>query len=422
MLRSAALLLAACALWAQEEGRITTGGEVDRAVRPAALWPLRILAWPYARLTGGMEKGLIVFENHRLRERFQKWTEDLRLRGVEYRFGGSGEGAGLGGGGLYTLRMGERSTLQSMGLLTFKNYQEFLLRWKLGLPAGTLFTEASYQWRPQENYYGAGNESVKGKHSNFALRQTWMGIRWEIPAGRHWRWGALYKIAWLKALPGRSAYYSSPDVFFGNLPGYGMLTRLHTAGTYLDFDLIRGEYQWGGAAHWGASHNDGLGSSRLAYCGYEMQLEGRMPIVGDSSALVGQANFELNRERGGSGPIPFYLLPHVGGSSTLRGFALDRFYGRNLALLSLEYRYRVHPNIQAVPFFDEGQIFNRTGDLSWLNWHRNYGFGFRFRQAAGTFLRVEYGRSNEGFQLHITFGDRERPPLRGPIRYGAYKR
>jgi outer membrane translocation and assembly module TamA len=217
-------------------------------------------------------------------------------------------------------------------------------------------------------------------------------------------------------------FYSSPEVFFSELPGYGMQTRLNSTGVYLDLDLMRREYQWGSAAHFGASYQDGIGRSMLSYFAYETQLEGRLPVVPENSVLVGQANIELNRERGGSSPIPFYLLPHIGGSSTLRGFALDRFYGRNLMLLSLEYRYRMHPNIQAIPFFDEGQIFDRTEDLTWLNWHRNFGLGFRFRSPTGTFLRIEYGRSREGFQLHITFGDRERPPLRGPVRYGAYKR
>ena len=42
--------------------------------------------------------------------------------------------------------------------------------------------------------------------------------------------------------------------------------------------------------------------------------------------------------------------------------------------------------------------------------------------AGATFLRVEYGRSSEGSEIHIVFGDRERPPLLGPFRYGAYKR
>ncbi|NWG13018.1 MAG: hypothetical protein HXY20_05725, partial [Acidobacteria bacterium] len=49
-------------------------------------------------------------------------------------------------------------------------------------------------------------------------------------------------------------------------------------------------------------------------------------------------------------PTPFYLLPHIGGSSTLRGFNLDRFYGKSILLFSLEYRYRLHPNYQTFLF------------------------------------------------------------------------
>ena len=102
--------------------------------------------------------------------------------------------------------------------------------------------------------------------------------------------------------------------------------------------------------HLGASHQNGLGRNKLDYFNYEVQLEGRKPIAG-RGVLVAEGNLQLNRERHGSDPIPFYLLAHAGGSSTLRGFSLDRFYGRSLALVSLEYRYKIHPNIQAYPFF-----------------------------------------------------------------------
>ena len=295
------------------------------------------------------------------------------------------------------------------------------LDWTLAGGIHRLVAESSYQWRPQENFYGLGHDSLREKHSQFALRQSWGGLRYEVQPVRRIRTGILYRVAWISALAGRNPAYSSPDAFFSGLPGYGTQTRLESAGAYLDFDLMQEEYQLGGAAHFGASHQRGLGGSNVDYYAYETQLEGRLPIVPGNSVLVGQANIELNRLSSGSGPIPFYLLPHIGGSSTLRGFALDRFYGTNLMLLSLEYRYRVHPNIQAVPFFDEGQVFDHGADVAWLNWHRNYGFGFRFRTAAGPFLRVDYGRSSEGSEIDVTFGDRKRPPLRGPIRYGGYK-
>jgi hypothetical protein len=404
------------------QDRIATPEDIRASTHPGWLGPLRVTSWPHRALTGGMERGLIAFERHRVRERAREWMEEWRRRGLELQFGGSGEGSGIGGGASYQLRGGENNSVGILGLVTVRRYQEAGLNWAWTTPAGRLVAESSYQWRPEENFYGLGHDSERGKHSQFALRQSWLGVRYELKPIRRMRAGILHRVAWVSALPGRNPIYSSPDAFTSGLPGYGTQTRLESTGAYFDLDGIRQEYQLGGAVHLGASHQQGLGASKLDYFAYETQMEGRLPAVPQNSAFVGQANIELNRPRGGSDPIPFYLLPHIGGSSTLRGFALDRFYGTNLMLLSLEYRYSVHPNLQAAPFFDEGQVFDRTSNLSWLNWHRNYGLGFRFRSPVGTFLRVEYGRSSEGFQVHVNFGYRERPPLLGPFRYGAYRR
>ncbi len=424
---TATLALSCVAVYAQTQAepapeRISTSAEVAAATHPGTLWFLRVLSYPQRKVTGGMERGLISFERNRVRERISDFRKKLRERGIEPRFGGSGEGTGIGGGLSFKIQTGEAHSFNILALLTVKRYQELGLNWAWDSPIGWLWAESSYQWRPEENFYGLGHTSSRGARTNFALRQTWVGVRYEIIPVQRIRVGVLQRIAWLSALPGRSPFYPSPDFYFTGLAGYGTQTRLRSTGVYLDVNGLRKDYELGGAAHFGASYQHDLGGRAISYFGYEAQLEGQLPIFADSSALVGQANIELNRSRRGSGPIPFYLLPHIGGSSTLRGFALDRFYGTNLMLLSLEYRYLVHPNIQAIPFFDEGQIFDRTDDLSWLNWHRNFGLGFRFRTATGTFLRIECGRSSEGFLLHITFGDRERPPLRGPIRYGAYKR
>ena len=48
--------------------------------------------------------------------------------------------------------------------------------------------------------------------------------------------------------------------------------------------------------------------------------------------------------------------------------------------------------------------------------------GFRLRNQQGVFMTMEFGWGGEGTQFHLLFGSRERPPLRGPVRYGVYKR
>lgn len=372
-----------------------------------------------------MERGLISMEQHRLRERWKMYLDALHARGIFPVFGGAGESTGLGGGLTFMVGQEKKSQLRLDLKITTSNYEEFDLSWARAFGRTRLLLEGSYQWRPQENFYGLGHNSLKSQRTDFALRQTWTGLRYEaIPVG----WvtaGVEYKAAWLTALPGTNHAISAPDVYFPDLPGYGTQTRLQSVGAYLTLNAIRKDYQLGGAVHLGASYQHGIGKdNRLRYFSYEIQTEGRLPIASNRSAIVGQANIEFSRRSPNSDPIPFYLLPHIGGSSTFRGFRLDRFYGMNLFLLSLEYRYRLHPNIEAIPFFDEGQIFDQTSDLSWLNWHRNYGLAFRYRAGAknSTVVRLEFGHSNEGFQFHLSFGDRPRAPLRGPIRYGSYRR
>ncbi len=420
------LLILVCArnLPGRQE-RIVTPDEVKKAAQPGWMVPLHIISYPHQIITSGMEHGLISVEQHRLRERWQMYLASLRAHGILPIFGGTGEGTGFGGGFTFLAGQEKRIQFRTNLIITTTNYEELDLSWAKSLGPTRFLLEGSYQWRPQENFYGLGHDSSKSQHTNFALRQTWTGVRYEVVPARWFVAGVEHKWAWLEALPGTNAAYPAPDVYFPNLPGYGTQTRLQSTGAYLSLNGIRGEYRLGGSLHLGASYQDGLGrNDHLRYYAYEIQMEGRLPVASQRSALVGQANLEFTRPEGGSDPVPFYLLPHIGGSSTLRGFRLDRFYGTNLFLLSLEYRYRLHPNIEAIPYFDEGQIFDQTSDLSWLNWHRNYGLGFRYRAGVekGTVVRIEFGHSSEGLQFHLSFGDRLRPPLRGPIRYGGYKR
>lgn len=418
------MFAAAAGLAAQtpSEDRIATPQEIKSAIEPQDLALLRVLSWPHRKFTASMERGMVAFEQKKVLEHYQKSMEDLRRHGVTPKFGGMGEGSGFGGGVVYEYKPAEKFTLRNTTLLTFSNYQELDFSTVNSMPASEFFLEASYQWRPRENYYGQGHDTLQDWHTTFALRQAWTGLRYEFSPKKRIGLGVLNRWEWITATEGMNQLFPPITSFFPNLPGYHSETRLNTTGAYLDLDGIRNEYELGGAAHFGASYQQSFTGGDVRYFSLEMQLEGRTRIKTRNSVLVGQANFQLNRERGGSDPIPFYLQPRIGGANTLRGYPLDRFYGRNLAVLTLEYRIRVHPNLEFYPLFDEGQIWSQTSDLDWLQWHRNYGFGFRLRTAAATFMRLEFGWGGEGTQFHLVMGDRAQPPLLGPVRSGAYKR
>jgi hemolysin activation/secretion protein len=237
----------------------------------------------------------------------------------------------------------------------------------------------------------------------------------------HLKFGTGYKRAWLMTLPGRNSPFPSPDEVFPELSGFNEQIQLHSVGVFFDAEGFRGEYDLGGRAYLEAAYQDQLGGS-LRYFTYDIELEGRAPLAPKRSALIGQAHIQLNRERGQSDPLPFFLNGRVGGSSTLRGFALDRYSGRNLLFATIEYRFALTPNLQAFIFLDEGQIFDHTSELGFTNWHRNYGLGIKFKSVKATVLGLEVGYGEEGVNFHITFGDRVSAPLGGPIRYGRYRR
>ncbi len=426
MIRKAVILVIALSmpgsLQAQNDTeRIVTPEEVREAARPAAV-PLHFVSYPHRAIVRGMENGLIKAEKNHLRERLHLWRDRLRELGIESLFGGMGEQTGFGGGGIYTIARSESRQLTFLGRGTLAHYQEFDLKWSARSKVSEFVLESSYQWRPKENFYGLGHDSVESQRTDFALRQSWVGARLEFTAPKHLRWGAENKFVATKALAGSNGLTASTPDVFPDLPGMGSLLRFNSTGAYIDTDFSQGEYGWTGRAHLAASYQRGLGASALRYFGYEGRLEGRMPVRQGQSALVGQIALNVNHENSGSDPIPFYLRPHIGGSSTLRGFALDRFYGKNLMRMSLEYRYRLHPNFETSIFHDAGQIFDRAGELAWFNWHRNYGLSFRFHSNYRTIMRLEYGHSREGFMVHLSFGDRSPQPFGGAVRYGTYRR
>ncbi len=405
-----------------QDGRIVSEAEVKAAAHPTAAAPLRVIFYPFHIVNSGMESGLISFEKNRMRERLDYWQAWMRRNGVAALLGGLGEGTGFGLGGSYTIPAEGASGVRVLGRVSFKGYQEFDLAGAKTLGKTRFILQSSYQWRPQENFYGLGMDSIEKSRTKFALRQTWGGGRFEFIPHRRLVFGAEYRTAWLFSTKGTDPLYGSPGETFPDLPGFGERIRAQTAGFYIRADGIRGEYDMGGQLHFGASSVDGLADSRLKYIELEGLFEGRLPVATARSVLVAQGQLDFVRPRGGSDPIPFYLLPHIGGSSTLRGFSLDRFYGKSILLFTLEYRYKLHPNYQMFAFFDEGQLFDRTADLSWLNWQRNYGFGFKWHSSRGTLFRIDFGWSDEGFQYHINWGDRLPRPLGGPIRYGTYRR
>jgi outer membrane translocation and assembly module TamA len=103
--------------------------------------------------------------------------------------------------------------------------------------------------------------------------------------------------------------------------------------------------------------------------------------------------------------VPYFLLPSLGGGSTLRGYESWRFRDRHSLLMSAEWRWI--PNLlafDAALFYDAGKVTSSRNNLDFHGLKTNVGIGFRFHAPTATPLRIEVARGSEGLRLVFAGG------------------
>jgi len=111
------------------------------------------------------------------------------------------------------------------------------------------------------------------------------------------------------------------------------------------------------------------------------------------------------------GKLPFFEQFFLGGAESLRGYPEDRFWGENIALLSVEYRAPLAQNLVGVVFVDAGDAWGgRYGTINDFTQHSGFkpqvgaGIGIRVRTPIGP-LRLDYGFGSEGARTHFSIGN-----------------
>ena len=96
--------------------------------------------------------------------------------------------------------------------------------------------------------------------------------------------------------------------------------------------------------------------------------------------------------------VPYFLLPSLGSSSTLRGYSSRRFRDRHSVLASGEWRWI--PNrlgMDMALFFDAGKVTPRRADLNFSKLEHNAGIGLRLHGPSLTLIRIELARGSQGW-------------------------
>jgi outer membrane protein assembly factor BamA len=127
--------------------------------------------------------------------------------------------------------------------------------------------------------------------------------------------------------------------------------------------------------------------------------------------------FQLST-RAAAGDLPFFSLPSLGGSRTLRGYIEGRFRDRASWHLVGEYRFWVIPRGFRIPFTEALRVerlglalFGETGSVDEDWWglftsrvRASGGVGLRFTLERSAPFRVDVGFSSEGVEVNAGFG------------------
>jgi outer membrane protein assembly factor BamA len=93
--------------------------------------------------------------------------------------------------------------------------------------------------------------------------------------------------------------------------------------------------------------------------------------------------------------IPYFMLPALGGGTTLRGFPDFRFRDRHRLVMNAELRWTPARFLDMAVFYDTGKVAARKGDLDFRDLEDSYGIGMRIIGPRGYAFRVEVAHSRE---------------------------
>ena len=151
-----------------------------------------------------------------------------------------------------------------------------------------------------------------------------------------------------------------------------------------------------------ASHYDDRDTGAFTHQRYEGEVAGFIPMAGERVVLA-LHSWVVTTPRNDETSVPFYMLPSLGGSNTLRSFADYRFHDRNMLLGRAELRIAMMTHVDVAMFTDAGNVAPRLHDLNLDK--RSYGAGLRFHTRRQTFARVDIAHGNEGWRYLFRLTD-----------------
>ncbi len=331
--------------------------------------------------------------------------------------GGMIPGAGLSAGPGYRHRLfGGAAIVDASAALSWHRYQmmQSQLTWPRLLDDRlAVGGQVRYQDFTQINFFGIGNGSLKSNQTDYRLKDldalgfaTVRANAWLSITGRT---GLLRRVGIAR---GTSTRHPSAGDLFDKTSAPGLTEQpdyLH-ADVAMDVDTrdVPGYPSRGGRYRVSMAMFHDQDFARYSFRRVEAYAAQWVPLGRSVVALRGRMDLS---QTGDGQDVPFYLLPTLGGSSSLRGYLDYRFRDRDLLLLGAEWRWPILRHVDAALFYDAGTIAPAARALS-RPLRTDYGAGIRVHSATRMLVRLDVARGQEGTRALLSIS----APLSLPSR------
>jgi hypothetical protein len=279
------------------------------------------------------------------------------------------------------------------------------------LADGRLAAGVEGLWRDstQVNYFGLGPESSEDLRSQYRL-QTMNVVTYARYRPRRWL-AVSSRFGWLDhpsvssptgpfrpdTLAAQAAFPDDPAMTLPEQPGFLHGEVAITTDTR-DFPghLTQGSLYHASAGAYVADEQ------RYSFQRYEVEGLHALSLF-DRALVVVLHGWGLFTHASPRQEVPFYLMPSLGGSYTLRGYSNYRFHDRHLLLTSVESRFPIFVHLDGAVFVDAGTVAARVSDLGLDK--KVYGFGLRLHSHRSTLARLDVAHTDEGWHMMFRSSD-----------------
>jgi hypothetical protein len=334
-------------------------------------------------------------------DRFEDWGLFRSApRGVYPWFGSVYSGGGFAAGAGFRKPFADDGALNVFGGYSIASFAR--AEAELGLPTfatnrARVTVVGRYIDAPAVRYFGVGDSSQKGDETRFGYTPTTGGARLDVDISRHFSIGGNLEYTYVETSQGKTE--PSIDVRFSpaDTPGLELATYDYIrSSARAAFDWRRQPGYTGSGGLYRVQFDDvrDRNDSPYSFKSVEAEAVQLIPIL-HANWVIALRGLATATDIDDRSAVPFFLLPSVGGGSSLRGYPDFRFRDRNRLVMNAELRWTPARFMDMAIFYDTGKVTSKREDLDFKDLKESYGIGMRLIGVGGYIFRIEAAHSLE---------------------------